>query len=119
MRLVKGRDLEVYVDEYSSFKWYTNFTEDTDTSISIYGYAILYAAYTLLHKSQRQIECALSSTEKKYTRLSYALHNAILVTGLLIYLKEKGLPIDTSTTKKNWNVFEYNSGAIMIKKSQI
>ena len=48
----------------------------------------------LIWKSQLQAEIALSSTEREYPRLSYALHESIPFMSLLDELKECGFPED-------------------------
>jgi hypothetical protein len=55
---------------------------------------------------------ALSSTKSEYTRLSYALQDAIPVMQLLKEMKEKGFPIHIPQAKVHCHVFEDNSGAL-------
>ena len=56
----------------------------------------------------------LSSTESEYTRLSYALREAILLMSLLDELKERGFPVDQTKATVQCKVFEDNSGTIEI-----
>ena len=78
--------------------------------------AIMYAGCPLIHKSQFQTECALSSTKSYYTGLSYTLCDAIPVMRILKELKKRGFPIETETAKVHSKVFEDNSEAIYISK---
>ena len=67
--------LEVFVDTLFAGNWDKKDTQtgDHDTARSRHGYIILYYGCPLIWKSQLQTEIALSSTESKYTGLSYAL----------------------------------------------
>jgi hypothetical protein len=85
---------------------------DRDTARSRHGYIINYAGCPLLWKSQMQTEVALSSTESKYTGLSYALRDAISVMELLKEMKSRGYPILKTQARVHCRVFEDNSGAL-------
>ena len=88
--------LEVFVDTSFAGNWDKKDTQtgDHDTARSRHGYIILYYGCPLIWKSQLQTEIALSSTESKYTGLSYALCEAIPLLSLLDELKEQGFPVD-------------------------
>ena len=86
---------------------------DRDTARSRHGYDIIsYAGCPLLWKSQLQTEIALSSTESKYTGLSYALRDAIPIMRLMKEMKRHGFPIHTPHARVLCHVFEDNSGAL-------
>ena len=90
---------------------------DRDTVRSRHGYIISYGGCPLLWKSQMQTEIALSSTESKYTGLSYALCDAIpVLMKLLKEMKAHGFPIKCSQANIHRRVFEDNSGAIQMAK---
>ncbi|KAI2503574.1 hypothetical protein MHU86_10861 [Fragilaria crotonensis] len=80
-------------------KYYLPKIFQLDTARSRHGYFIKYADCPLLWKSQLQTEVALSSTESKYTGLSYALRDAIPVMELLKEMKTRGYPITTAQAK--------------------
>ena len=108
--------LEVFVDASFAGNWNKQDaqTGDRDTARSRHGYIILYYGCPLIWKSQLQMEIALSSTESKYTGLSYALRKAIPLMTLLKELKEQGFPVDKTKALIQCKVFEDNSGAIEI-----
>ena len=77
----------------------------------------MYEGCPILHKSELQTEIALSSTESKYTGLSYALREAIPIMRRLREFKERGFISEDTTTKIHCKVYEDNSRAIeMVKK---
>ena len=86
----KGRGLEVRVDEDFAGNWNRSESEDRDLARSRHEYVILYEGCPILHKSQLQTEIALSSTESKYTGLSYAIREAIPIIRLLREFKQRG-----------------------------
>ena len=108
--------LEVFVDALFAGNWDKKDTQtgDRDTARSRHGYIILYYGCPLIWKSQLQTEIVLSSTESEYTRLSYALREAIPLMSLLNELKECGFPVDQTKVTAQCKVFEDNSGAIEI-----
>ena len=108
--------LEVSVDASLAGNWDKKDaqTGDRDTTRSRHGYIILYYGCPLIWKSQLQTEIALSSTESKYTGLSYALREAIPLLSLLDELKEQGFPVDQTKAMIQCKVFKDNSGAIEI-----
>ena len=108
--------LEVFVDASFAGNWDKKDaqTGDHDTARSRHGYIILYYGCPLIWKSQLQTEIALSSTESEYTRLSYALHEAIPLMSLLDELKERGFPVDQTKATVQCKVAEDNSGAVEI-----
>ena len=110
------RGLEVFVDASFAVNWDKKDAQagDRDTARSRHGYIILYYGCLLIWKSQLLTEIALSSTESEYTRLSYALHEAIPLMSLLDELKECGFPVDQTKATVQCKVFEDNSGAIEI-----
>ena len=89
---------------------------DKDTVRSRHGYIITYAGCPIVWKSQLQTEIALSTTESKYTGLSYALRSAIPIMQQLDEMQSFGFPIRTAKTKVHCKVFEDNSGALEIAK---
>ena len=111
-----SHSLEVFVNASFTRNWDKKDaqTGDRDMARSRHGYIILYYGCPLIWKSQFQTEIALSSMESEYTRLSYALHEAILLMSLLDELKEHGFPVDQTKATVQCNVFEDNSGAIEI-----
>ena len=110
------RGLEVFADASFAGNWDKQDaqTGDRDTARSRHGYIILYYGCPLIWKSQLQTEIALSSTEGKYTDLSYALREAIPLMTLLEELKEQGFPVDKTKALIQCKVFEDNSGVIEI-----
>ena len=110
------RRLEVFVDASFAGNWDKKDaqTGDRDTARSRHGYIILYYGCSLIWKSQLQTEIALSSMEREYTGLSYALREAIPLLSLLDKLKEQGFPVDQTKVMIQCKVFEDNSGAIEI-----
>ena len=110
------RGLEVFVDASFAGNWDKKDaqTGDCDTARSRHGYIILYYGCPLIWKFQLQTEIALSSMESEYTRLSYALLEAIPLLSLLDELKEQGFPVDQTKATIQCKVFEDNSGAIEI-----
>ena len=108
--------LEVFVDASFAGNWDKKDaqTGDRDTARSRHGYINLYYGCPLIWKSQVQTEIALSSTDSEYTRLSYALREAIPLMSLLDELKEHGFPVDQTKATIQCKVFEDNSGAIEI-----
>ena len=110
------RSLEVFVDASLAGNWDKKDaqTGDCDTERSRHGYIILYYGCPLIWKSQLQTEIALISTESEYTRLSYALQEAILLMFLLDKLKDRGFPVDQTKVTVQCKVFKDNSGAIEI-----
>jgi hypothetical protein len=74
----------------------------------------MYAGCPVTWKSQMQTEIALSSTESEYTRLSYALRDAIQTMELLKEMKQLGFPVQSTTPAVHCKVFEDNSGALEI-----
>jgi hypothetical protein len=97
LRPVKGKDMEIYVDADFVGNWDSNETWDQDTARSRHGYIISYASCPIIWKSQVQTEIALSSTESKYTGLSYALRDAIPMMELLKEMKKLQFPIRSTT----------------------
>ena len=108
--------LEVFFDASFAGNWDKKDaqTGDRETARSRHGYIILYYGCPLIWKSQLQTEIALSSTESEYTRLSYALREAIPLMSLLDESKEQGFPVDQTKATIQCKVFEDNSGAIEI-----
>lgn len=108
----RGRGLEVYVDADFARNWSREESYDRDTARSRHGFVILYEGCPILHKSQLQTEIALSSTESKYTGLSYALREAIPIMRILREMKEWGLQISSTKARIHCRVYEDNSGAL-------
>ena len=118
MRPMSDRDLEVHVGASFCGDWDPKEAAvDRDTARSRHGYVISYAGCPLLWKSQVQTEIALSTTESKYTGLSYALRDAIPIIELLKEMKAQRYPIATATAKVHCRVFEDNSGALEMAKN--
>ena len=91
-----------------------------DTAHSRHGYIIMYEGCPIIWKSQLQMEIALSSTESEYpeyTRLSYALREAIPIMDLLDKMSEQGFKVSRTKAKMHCKVFEDNSGALEITKN--
>ena len=79
------RGLEVFIDISFAGNWGKKDSQhgDRDTARSRHGYIILYYGCPLIWKSQLLTKIALSSSENEYTRLSYALREAIPLLSLL------------------------------------
>ena len=58
----------------------------------------------------------MSSTESKYTGLSYALREAIPIMDLLNEMKKQGYEISKTKAEVKCQVFEDNSGALEMSK---
>jgi hypothetical protein len=98
MQPIPGKNLEVYVNASFCGDWDPKEAAlDRDTARSQHGCIINYAGCPILWKSQLQTEVALSTTESKYTGLSYALQDAIPVMELLKEMKQQGYPIITTS----------------------
>jgi hypothetical protein len=87
-----------------------------NTARSRHGYIIKYAGCPILWKSQ--LQTALSTTEREYTGLSYALREAIPIMELLKEMKSIGYyPIHTTQARVHCRVFEDNSEALEMAKT--
>jgi len=116
LRPDKSRQLEVFVDADFAGNWDPSEYEDCDTARSRHGYYITFAGCPILWKSQLQTEVALSSTESKYTGLSYALREAIPIMGPFQEMMDRKVPIGSSRAKVHCKVFEDNTGALEIAR---
>ena len=112
------KGLEVHVDADFAGNWDRNETDDPDTARSRHGYIISYAGCPIVWKSQLQGEICLSSTESEYTGLSYALREAIPIMNFYQELIDHGFNVKTPTAKVHCKLFEDNSGAIEIAKTE-
>ena len=112
----KGQLLKVYVDADFAGNFDKGESHLRDTAHSRHGYIIMYEGVLITWKSQLQTEIALSSTESKYTGLSYALREVIPIMHLLKEMKTMGFPITKANAKIRCKVFEDNSGALEIAK---
>jgi hypothetical protein len=127
----KGKGLELYVDADFSGNWDPKESWDRDTARSRHGYILKYENCPILWKLQLQTEIALSSTESKYTGMSYSLREVITLMELLREMERSyGLrevitlmellremesmkfPIPNPKPKVLCEVFEDNSGAL-------
>jgi hypothetical protein len=93
--ILKGIDLELFVDANFSGNWDPNKTRDRNTARSQHGYIIEYKGCTILWKLQMLTEIVLIlSTENEYTGLSYGLCYVIPpIMRLLKELKNLKYPI--------------------------
>jgi nitrogen regulatory protein PII-like uncharacterized protein len=108
--------LKVVVDADFAGNFDKNESHFRDTARSRHGYIIMYKGVPITWKSQLQTEIALSSMESKYTSLSDALREAILIMHLLKEMKVTGFLITGANAKMHCKVFEDNSGALEIVK---
>jgi hypothetical protein len=69
--------------------------QNRDSARSRHGYVIKHNGCPIVWKSQMAMEIAMSSTESKYTRASYALQEAIPIMDMLEEMKAHGLPIES------------------------
>ena len=102
----------MFVDADFAGNWSKEESQDRDTARSRHGFVILYEGCPILHKSQLQNEIALSSTESKYTRLSYTLREAIPIMRILTEMREYGYEITSTKAKIHCRVYEDNSGVL-------
>ena len=72
----------------------------------------MYEGCPVIHKSQLQTEIALSSTESKYTGLSYALREAIPIMRIRNEFKDHGFITQAPKAKMHCKVYGDNSGAL-------
>ena len=72
----------------------------------------MYAGLPIVSKSQLQTEIALSNTEADYTRLLYALREAIPLMELLKEMRKKGFDVLDHKVKVHCRVFKDNFGSI-------
>ena len=107
-----ARSFEVFVDSNFCGNWHKQYARETDSVQSRHGYIIIFAGFPILSKSQLQTEIALSTREAEYTRVSYALREAIPLMDLLKEMKGKRFNILDHKIKVHFRVFEDNSGAI-------
>ena len=92
--------------------WHKKYAGETDSVRSRHGYIIMYAGFPIVSKSQLQTKIALSTTEAEYTRLSYALREAILLMELQKKMRKKGFDVLDHKVNVHFRVFKDNSGAI-------
>jgi len=112
------KSLEVYVDADFAGNWDPNVaSKDRSTARSRHGYYIMYGGIPIAWKSTLQQEIALSSTESEITGLSYALREAIPIIHILQEMEEMGYKVNASPMKVHCEVFEDNSGAIEIART--
>ena len=72
----------------------------------------MYAGFPIVSKYQLQTEIALSNTEADYTRLLYALREAIPLMDLLKEMRKKGFDVLDHKVKVHCGVFKDNSVSI-------
>ena len=102
----------MYVDADFAGNWDRHDSTHPDTARSRYGYIMKYMNCPIVWKSQLQTEIALSSSESKYTGLSYVLREVIPIMNLVNEMAEKDFVSEASTPNVFCEVFEDNSGAI-------
>ena len=90
-----SRELEVFVDADFAGNWDKNNARDRDTARFRHGYIVSYHGCPIIWKSQMQTEIALSSTEREYTGLSYALREAFPMIKLIKEMKRNGFKVDS------------------------
>ena len=112
IRADPSKDLQMFVDADFAGNWDRKESDKRDTARSRHGYVIKYGGCPVTWKSQLQTEICLSSTESKYTGLSYALREAIPIMQTLREMKSMGFPIGATNSNVYCTVFEDNSGAI-------
>ena len=103
--------MEIYVDADFAGNWNQEEAfDDRDTACSRNGYFIMCVGCSIVWKSKLQMEIALSSTESKYTGLSYALWEEIHMMEILKEMQGYGFPITEPNTEVHCRVFEDKSG---------
>ena len=83
-----------------------------NTTLSRYRYIITYKYASIVQKLQLQNGNHLSSTEREYRGLSYALHKAILIMYLLSKMKTYSFNINSATPTITCIIFEDNSSTL-------
>jgi hypothetical protein len=106
------KGLEVYVDADFSGNWSKQNSLNQDSARSRHGYIIKYMNCPITWISQLQHEIAVSSTESKYTGLSYVLREAIPIMYLLREMKENKFINEFETQEVKIQVYKDNSGAL-------
>lgn len=119
MKPDRSKGLEVFVDADFAGNWDSKLAgTDRSTARSRHGYYIMYGGIPIAWKSTLQTEIALSSTESEVTGLSYALREAIPIMNVLNEMAELGYQINSETPRVHCKVFEDNSGAIEIARTE-
>ena len=97
--------------------WTLDDSNDLDTARSRHIYIISYAGCLVTWKLQLQTKIALSKMEAKYIGLSQALQSMIPLMRIICELKATGYDIVNHQVPVQCTVFENNSRAIKIEKS--
>ena len=117
LRPNRSKGLEVHVDADFAGNWTPDDSDDPDTARSRHGYIISYAGCPVTWKSQLQTETALSTTEAEYIGMSQALRSTIPLMRIIRELNSAGFDVINHAVPVQCTVFEDNSGAIEIAKS--
>jgi hypothetical protein len=80
------------------------------------GWIIFYAGCPISWASKLQSQVALSTTEAEYIAMSQALHDVILMVGLLQEIKEQDLNALCTEPYVYCKVFEDNSGTLKLAR---
>ena len=107
-------DMKVYLDTDFAGNYCSQDTQGRDTARSKQGYIVMYKGWPITWKSQLQTEICLSSTEREYTGLSYALREVIPLMKLLQEMRQHSFPINKIAPTIRCRGFEDNSGALEI-----
>jgi hypothetical protein len=108
----KNEDFEVYVDADFAGAWTKENSSESENSRSRTGYVIMYGGCPVLWVSKLQTLVALSTTEAEYIALSTAMRDVRPMMTLLQEMKERGLPIPTTSPTVKCRVHEDNVGAV-------
>ena len=104
-----SKSFEVYVDADFCGSWDKDIAHyDPDTARSRHGYVIMHAGCPILWRLQLQGEVYLSSTEREYTGLLYALWETIPIMELLKEMRRHGFDVKDHRPKVHCKVFEDN-----------
>ncbi len=115
LRPDSSKPLEVYAVTDFAGNWDPELAwKDCPRARSRHGYYILYGGIPVAWKSTLQQEVALLSTESEITGLSYALWEAIPMREM----KSQGHKLNDDKDVIHCKVFEDNSGAIEIARTQ-
>jgi hypothetical protein len=114
LKPAKGKDMEVRADADFSGNWRAEESWDRNAARSRHGFTVMCAGCPTLWKSQLHTEIAQSSTKSEHTGLLCALRDAARKMELLEETKQLNFPVQSATSTVHCNMFEDNSGALVI-----
>ena len=110
-----NHSLDLHVDADFAGNWDKEIAaSDHATAQSRHGYVLSYCGSFLLWASQLQSIIALSTTEAEYIGMSRALQDTLPVLWMLQEMKELGYTVLATKATVHCQVFQDNSGAIVI-----